>query len=209
MTNPCPFSLHATLQEHYGIEDSEDRHIFLLAGAIRPVKNPLYLVDCFSQWHQTCKKVLYVIVGPVLDQEYYRKEFQPALEKSEGVVHIPGLSFEEVHSAMTQCFAMVNSSESEGMSLAILEAMQLKLPVLVRNIMGNTAIIEDGRTGLLFSSPEEFREKASHLVSDGARRGKLIREATEYVTLHHSLKQEETAYLDIVQRCLVRSLDTS
>ncbi|KAL8594417.1 hypothetical protein ACOMHN_018125 [Nucella lapillus] len=194
------------LWDHQGIVDGNNRFLFLLVGAIRPVKNPLYLIRCFSEWHQTFPKVLLLIVGPVSDEEYYKKEFQPALEKSAGAVtHIRGLTFEEVHSAMTHSFALVNSSESEGMSLAILEAMQLKVPVLARNIPGNQAIVEDGRTGVLFSSPEEFREKASQLMADAAYRSKLIEEAATHVIRHHSAEQEEASYLDLLHCCLHQS----
>ncbi|XP_076435001.1 glycosyltransferase 1 domain-containing protein 1-like isoform X2 [Babylonia areolata] len=202
-TSPAPFSLHTALEERHGVQGSRDMFVFLLVGAIRPVKNPLYLLHSFSEWHQTCDKVLLVILGPVSDEQYYRKEFLPAVERSEGVVHIPGLTFEETHAAVTQSFALVNSSESEGMALAILEAMQLNTPVLARDIPGNRAIVEDGRTGLLFDSPQEFREKASALMSDAERRGRMVVEAAQYVARHHSLQQEEAAYVSVVQRCLV------
>lgn len=41
--------------------------------------------------------------------------------RCKGVVHIPGLSTACAHASMQQVFALVNSSQSEGMSLAILE----------------------------------------------------------------------------------------
>ena len=44
--------------------------------------------------------------------------------RCEGVVYIPGLSSEDTHRAIQQSFTLVNSSNSEGMSLAILEVIQ-------------------------------------------------------------------------------------
>ncbi|XP_070205018.1 glycosyltransferase 1 domain-containing protein 1-like isoform X1 [Littorina saxatilis] len=200
ITKPSVFSLHRHLQDNNGICDSEDRHIFLLVGAVRAVKNPIYLMETFTELHRVNQKILYVIIGPVSDERYYNEEFQPALQRSEGVVYIPGLLFEDTHKAMHQCFALVNSSESEGMSLAILEAMQLNTPVLARNIPGNSAVIQDGQNGLLFSTPQECGKKALRLLSDDTYRAQLVFSAGEYVAVHHSLKQEEAAYVNIVQQ---------
>ena len=51
---------------------------------------------------------------------------------------------------------LVNSSLAEGESNAILEAMATgTLPVVARHNDGNAALVDDGKTGLLFDSPEQ------------------------------------------------------
>ena len=68
--------------------------------------------------------------------------------RCEGVVYIPGLSSEDTHRAIQQSFALVNSSNSEGMSLAILEVIpQLIFVFLPLNIY----IMEDPDTSVLQS----------------------------------------------------------
>ena len=53
---------------------------------------------------------------------------------------------------------------SEGMSLALLEAMAVGVPVSARRNSGNVALIDDGKTGFLFSTPAEFVTIAQHLI---------------------------------------------
>ncbi|WP_162906647.1 glycosyltransferase [Algihabitans albus] len=47
--------------------------------------------------------------------------------------------------------ALVLPSLSEGMSRAVLEAMQLGVPAVLRDVDGNRALVHEGRNGLLFA----------------------------------------------------------
>ncbi|GFN76493.1 glycosyltransferase 1 domain-containing protein 1 [Plakobranchus ocellatus] len=120
----------------------------------------------------------------------------------QGVVYVPGLPICDVHALISQATALVNSSDSEGMCLALLEAMQLGTPVIARDIPGNRAIVQDGHTGLLFDSPESFREKTEHLLEDSSLQKLLTREAAEYVDSHHNIQQERQEYTNLLDQCL-------
>ena len=48
ITRPSEFSLYEHLWSHYGVNNSEAKIIFLLAGSVRPVKNPVFLLDTLS-----------------------------------------------------------------------------------------------------------------------------------------------------------------
>lgn len=107
-------------------------------------------------------------------------------------------SRQELHAAMKRCFAVVNSSVSEGMSGAILEAMDLGVPVLARNIPGNAAVVQHEFTGLLYSSPQEFVHQSQRLLSDHELRERVVRNGKIYVEEHHSLKRERETYQQLV-----------
>jgi peptidoglycan/xylan/chitin deacetylase (PgdA/CDA1 family) len=63
---------------------------------------------------------------------------------------------------------------SEGFGNVLLEAMSFGLPVVSRYLDGVTdAFIEDGRTGYLFSHPEQFRTAVVALTDDPQLRRKL------------------------------------
>lgn len=111
-------------------------------------------------------------------------------------------SQQELHAAMKRCFALVNSSISEGMSAAILEAMDLCVPVLARDIPGNAAIVQHEFTGLLYSSPQEFVHQSQRLLSDHELRERVVRNGKLYVEEHHSLKQERETYQRLVDTLL-------
>ncbi|KAK6967565.1 glycosyltransferase 1 domain-containing protein 1-like isoform X1 [Biomphalaria glabrata] len=176
--------------------------VFSLIGGIRPVKNSTYLIPTFQEWHARDKRILLLIVGPKLDEHYCSTVFEPAVNKRPGVVYIPGLPMEDTHAIMSQSFAVVNSSDSEGMCLAILEAMHIGVPVLARNIPGNKAIVQDGVTGLLYDSPQEFIEKAESLTQCPDAYVTLTKNAKEYVHTYHNLEDERKKYVSLVECCI-------
>ena len=74
----------------------------------------------------------------------------------------------------------------------ILEAMQLRVPVLARNIPGNAAVL----TGLwpLFDTPDEFVRLASDLIARPEQHAAAVDRAFAHVSTHHSLDAERQAY---------------
>ena len=62
---------------------------------------------------------------------------------------------------------------SEGMCAALLEAMGLGTPVLARAVPGNRAIVQHGRTGLLFATPGEAVALAAAVLDGGSSASSL------------------------------------
>lgn len=129
-------------------------------------------------------------------------EVEAVVKRTAGVFLAQERSQQELHAAMKRCFALVNSSVSEGMSAAILEAMDLCVPVLARDIPGNAAIVQHEFTGLLYSSPQEFVHQSQRLLSDHELRERVVRNGKLYVEEHHSLKQERETYQRLVDTLL-------
>ncbi|XP_069034264.1 glycosyltransferase 1 domain-containing protein 1 [Embiotoca jacksoni] len=178
-------------------EHVDELRVFLLVCGLRRVKDPLYLVEEFSEWH--CENLLNVliIIGPKIDPLLTAK-VEAVVKRTAGVFLAQERSQQELHAAMKRCFAMVNSSVSEGMSAAILEAMHLGVPVLARDIPGNAAVVQHKVTGLLYSSPQEFVHQSERLLSDHELRERVVRNGKLYVEEHHSLKQERGTYQRLV-----------
>ncbi|CAB1321855.1 unnamed protein product, partial [Coregonus sp. 'balchen'] len=244
-------------------EDVEDLHVFLLVCGLRRVKDPLYLLEAFSEWHTENPLVVLIIIGPKSSQPTVLLQCShwtsPSTKKSAGLVYslahpgvstLPGvrshttgpqchrgqhgirllidlslshtidpvfteeveaiskrlagvylaqeMSQEELHAAMRRSAALVNSSVSEGMSAAILEAMDLEVPVVARDIPGNTAVVQHEVTGLLYSSPKEFVRVSQRLLVDGELRERVVTNGKRYVEEHHSLDHEREAYQRLV-----------
>uniref|UniRef100_A0A8D1RGQ8 Glycosyltransferase 1 domain-containing protein 1 n=1 Tax=Sus scrofa TaxID=9823 RepID=A0A8D1RGQ8_PIG len=195
-----------TFLQHSEINQSADSlHVFLLICGLRQVKDPLYLVEAFSEWHQEEPNVYMVIVGPEVDPVFTR-EVKAKVKRTPGVRLIGEMAQEDLHAVVKNCFALVNSSVSEGMSAAILEAMDLEVPVLARNIPGNAAVVTHEVTGLLFSDPQEFVRLAKRLVSDPALEKEIVANAREYVREHHSWQVERNTYRHLI-RTLQRSIE--
>uniref|UniRef100_A0A8C2YPW5 Glycosyltransferase 1 domain containing 1 n=1 Tax=Chinchilla lanigera TaxID=34839 RepID=A0A8C2YPW5_CHILA len=165
-------------------QSTENLHVFLLVCGLRRVKDPVYLLDAFSEWHQEEPNVYMVIVGP----------------EARGVRLLGEMPQGDLHAALRRCCALVNSSVSEGMSAAILEAMDLEVPVLARNIPGNAAVVTHGVTGLLFADPQEFVCLAKRLVRDPVLEKALVANGRDYVSRRHSWAVERDTYQHLVEK---------
>ncbi len=74
--------------------------------------------------------------------------------------------------------AFVLPSRSEGMSNALLEALAFGVPCVVSDIPENRAVVDDGRTGLVFrrGSPDALAERLARLLRSRDREsGDLVR----------------------------------
>lgn len=203
-----PQGIHTEVTEHFcwaeflrsaGVsgEHVEELHVFLLVCGLRRVKDPLYVVEVFSEWHCENPLNVLVIIGPKIDP-VLTAEVESVVQRTAGVFLAQERSQQELHAAMKRCSAIVNSSVSEGMSAAILEAMDLGVPVLARDIPGNAAVVQHEFTGLLYSSPQEFVHQSQRLLSDEELRERVVRNGKLYVEEHHGLKQERETYLQLV-----------
>ncbi|XP_058387220.1 glycosyltransferase 1 domain-containing protein 1 [Diceros bicornis minor] len=191
------FNWDTFLQRSEINQSADNLHVFLLICGLRQVKDPLYLVDVFSEWHREEPSVYMVIVGPEVDPVFTR-EVKAKVRRMAGVRLIREMPQEDLHAVVKNCFAVVNSSVSEGMSAAILEAMNLEVPVLARNVPGNAAVVKHEVTGLLFSDPQEFVQLAKRLVSDPALEKEIVANGREYVRTCHSWQAERDTYQHLV-----------
>ncbi|XP_075903339.1 glycosyltransferase 1 domain-containing protein 1 isoform X1 [Nelusetta ayraudi] len=182
-------------------ERVDDLRVFLLVCGLRRVKDPLYLLQVFSEWHCENPLNVFIIIGPKIDP-VLTCEVEAVVQRTAGVFLAQERSQQELHAAVRRCFALVNSSVSEGMSAAILEAMDLGVPVLARDIPGNAAVVQHEVTGLLYSSPQEFVHQSQRLVSDGELRERLVKNGKLYLEEHHSLKRERETYQQLVNTLL-------
>ncbi|XP_031298344.1 glycosyltransferase 1 domain-containing protein 1 isoform X6 [Camelus dromedarius] len=192
------FNWNSFLQRSEINQSADHLHVFLLICGLRRVKDPLYLVDAFSEWHQEEPNVYMVIVGPEVDPVFTR-EVEAKVKRSPGVRLVGEMAQEDLHAVVKNSFAVVNSSVSEGMSAAILEAMDLEVPVLARNIPGNAAVVTHEVTGLLFSDPQEFVQLAKRLVSDPALEKEVVANGRDYVRMYHSWQAERDTYGHLVR----------
>ncbi|XP_043413243.1 glycosyltransferase 1 domain-containing protein 1 isoform X3 [Prionailurus bengalensis] len=134
-----------TFLRQSGINQSANNlHIFLLVCGLRQVKDPLYLVDAFSEWHREEPNVYMVIVGPEVDPVFTR-EVGARVKRAAGVRLIREMPQGDLHAALKNCFAVVNSSVSEGMSAAILEEFVQLAKRLVSDPTLEREIVANGR----------------------------------------------------------------
>ncbi|XP_032803101.1 glycosyltransferase 1 domain-containing protein 1 isoform X2 [Petromyzon marinus] len=180
-----------------GVPADANSLLFLLVCGIRQVKDPLYLTDTFSEWQHEDSRVHLIIIGPEIDS-VLSAAVKERTKMARGVWLLPELPQNQLHAAMSDSFCLVNSSLSEGMSGAILEAMQLGLPVIARDIPGNAALITHEETGLLYTTAQEFKVQARRLMTDMALRERLVPCARRLVEGNHSQEAERRTYTHLL-----------
>ena len=149
------------------------------------VKDVLYLADAVDAAWGTGMGLRLVVVGSRLDAAYSTL-VQERAEKSPGafIVLPEVLPRDACIELVRHCAAVVNSSTSEGMSGALLEALATGTPVLARRIPGNVALAEVARNAagatagassaasfggvIIYDTPEHFIQLSAALYLQGA-----------------------------------------
>lgn len=159
----------------------DKRKLYLMAGNLRPIKDPLFLAKTFEElWFRD--RTTLIIVGK--NSENY--------QFSNGIIYLGPKNINIVHSMMQQVDGYINTSIEEGMSSSILEAMKLSCPVYARSNCGNLALIQDLYTGFIFENPEGFLNLIKLSTDD------IKKNALEYVNIRHTQKKEKESYTKLV-----------
>ncbi len=171
---------------------------FLLPSGIRPVKDPLFLLDGISRWHLEDPQITLVIAGLAYEPGYHELALR-RIGVAAGVRYAGALAQPDLHAAMRDATAVLNTSLSECSPNAVLEAMDLGCPVLVRDIPGNTCLVEHERTGLVFGTPGDFEAQARRLIADPGFARSIAVRGQQHVRRSHSLDAERTGYAAVVR----------
>ena len=157
------------------------KKIFIINGNLRKVKNPFYFEKTFNNILNDC---LLVLIGENLDN------FK--ICNSNNFIYIGPIDSKYISSIYQTVDGLINCSHSEGMSIAILEAMYYKCPVYAINIEGNKSIIKDNFNGFIYNNQNEFIKKINLDTT-------LIKSnAFEYIKKNHNYNLEKEKYLKIL-----------
>lgn len=160
-------------------------------------KNLPVLIEAFAEFHKNFNDYRLKIIGePQNDDDRAALAETKALADKLGVSdYIDYLPFStQVHSLIIHDAMYVNSSDYEGMSNAMLEAMAIGMPVICTDcpIGGANAVIESGENGILtqVGNSIEMSEAMKKIAGDKAFSEKLSRNAAQ---IRCKLSLENTA----------------
>ncbi len=112
----------------------------------------------------------------------------------------------DIADLLPQAAFFVSSSTTEGISLTILEAMAVGLPVVTTNVGGNPEIVVEGGTGRLVNprSPDELALAMRNMLNDRdawAVMGQLGRQRIEqHFNVSSMVRQYEDLYIDLLRQ---------
>jgi glycosyltransferase involved in cell wall biosynthesis len=175
---------------------------FLLPSGIRRVKDPSFAIRPLEVLRKEFQSINLAIAGPVLDETEWKNLSD--LIKGKDWVYYRKVSHDEMPDIFDSADVVINTSVSEGLSNAILEAMSLGKAVLASDCDGNRAVISDGVDGLLYGQGDEdgFMRKAKSLILDAGLRERLRMAAREKVNRDYSLDAEMEGHMRLYREVL-------
>jgi len=140
-------------------------HVIGAVGSLYPVKGHIHLVRALPAILQRCPRTLLLLIG--------RGELEQALRQEVARLkldaHVRFLGFRrDVPLLLSALEVFVLPSLSEGLSMAMLEAMAAGKPVVATRVGGNPELVLDGESGYLVDaeSPQALADKVVRLLQD-------------------------------------------
>lgn len=155
----------AELKTELGIDPSEQ--VVGLVGSLYPVKGHKYLLEAVPTILKTYPRTTFIIIG--------RGELEVALKEETARLGLePKVRFLGLRQDVPRLLALMDvfvlPSLSEGLSMALLEAMAAGKPAVATNVGGNPELVVQGETGLLVPS-EDCTALASEIGALLSNRG--------------------------------------
>jgi glycosyltransferase involved in cell wall biosynthesis len=174
--------------------------LFLFAGGIRPVKQPLVPLLALDRVARANPALRLLYVGPILD-DADGAALTRELASRPWARHIGAVPHAQIASLIARADVVLNCSISEGgMANSVLEALALGRAVLASDIEGNRTLIEHEVTGLLFRQAAELATAAERLMRDPALRRRLGAAGRALVDKRYPPAREIDGYLAVYGR---------
>lgn len=108
----------------------------------------------------------------------------------------------DVPELLARAGLFVSSSQSEGISLTLLEAMAVGLPVVTTKVGGNPEIVVDGHTGLLVPAGDSIALAAAvvHLCEHKEQWSRMAQAARERVERHFDIRSTVRKYQQLYEQ---------
>jgi len=148
----------------------------VFVGRLAPIKQVDLLLRALVVVKREIPGVRAVIVGDgPLRQELERMAVTLELEDT---VEFAGQR-EDVSSILGRSKVFVLTSKTEGLSLALMEAMMAGIPAVVPDVGDLGELVRHGENGFLVDvqTPERFAERIAAILKDGAMRGRFAEAA--------------------------------
>lgn len=182
--------------------------LFFMPAGIRPVKGNLECLRGMEKVHEACPNIRIVFAGPILDVSYadaFREEINRLKSFAQWMTPIPP---QKMYSAYQGADVILNHSQSESFSNALLEALAAGRPILAADIPGNWWL-KDGRNGkercgCLFDigDPDDFIMKAIKIATDLSLRTALSATGFRRAQTWPKPSEEAQALLNIYETAI-------
>jgi glycosyltransferase involved in cell wall biosynthesis len=199
---------HVTLRQELGL-DSEDR-LLVSVGNLYPVKGHVHLVDALAllvHWHPRLQLHLAISGRGELEGALVARARDRGVD---GRVHLLGLR-SDVPAVLAAADIFVLPSLSEGLPLALLEAMFAGRPIVASDVGEVRAALDHGNAGVLVepAEPLALATALDHLLRDPAEAERLGRLAASHAMAEYDLSRMVQRYVGLYEAALANARRTS
>lgn len=145
-----------------GTRGGQQEFHFLLAALFHPSKGQAEAVEAFAEVHSRHPHTRLCFAGSGRSEEVRAMVHQKGLDD---VVRFAGF-VDDVLPLMERSHVLLQCSRHEALGRVTLEAMACALPVIGHASGATPELLDDGVTGLLYSTPQELVERMCRLVAD-------------------------------------------
>lgn len=171
-----------------------EEFVVATAGRLNHQKNHFMLIDAMELIHEKHPYVRCRIYG----EGDLRNELQAYIDNKglNEAVSLEG-NCTDIHERLSECSMFVLTSEFEGLSNALIEAMMIGLPCVTTNYNGAEEIVRDGENGLIVGrgKANELADAIIQLLQNPSLRIAIIKKsqesAKEYMALSVLKKWKE------------------
>lgn len=179
---------------------SNDEICLVFTGRLVANKNQTALISMVKELVGKGLKVRLLLVGDGPDKERLQREIQAT--GTEGHVTLLGL-YPDLSEVLAAADIFVTASLSEGVSLALLEAMTLRIPIVSTRSEGNAELLKNA-VGYLVDEADipALANAVASLASDPSARKQLADKAERFYQENHSQEVRRAAELAVYSNLL-------
>ena len=191
------------LLEPFGLKPNK---YLMMCARLVPHKGAHVLIDAWKKLSRkhpelTRGKKLVIVGGSAYTGDYV-KELHAMAKGDDSIVLTGTQTGDTLHALFANCYATVHPSESEGLPIAVLEAMSYGKCVLSSSIPENLELTEDYGLSYKVNNPSELVEKMKMMLEEPKLVRAVGRDAREHIAKNYDWQDiaETTEYLyELVQ----------
>ena len=178
--------------------------LFVCVAGLRPVKNPVLLLEAFARVLASEPQAHLLLVGRGVLRPHLERQID-ALGLRERA-HLLGMRF-DVPDILNAAEVFVLSSDWEGNPLSVMEAMAAGKPVICTAVGGVPELVEDGNCGLLVPrrDTEALAKAMKYMVENSAARTSMGRASARRALEHFDLRTMTKTYEDLYRTTIAKA----
>ncbi|OEF96483.1 glycosyltransferase family 4 protein [Desulfuribacillus alkaliarsenatis] len=188
--------------EFIKLSQQQGKCVLVLPAGVRKIKRIQWAIELVANYNKlnnnklNSTQLVLCVIGPVIEAEEYERVTILTRENPH-IRYFKSIHQKELIEIIRISDILINSSESEGQSIAIIEAFYQRTPVIASRCPGNEQMIEHGKNGYLFNAEEEFNTAVDAFINKPDQTLIIVDTAHELAKANYSTENEIAQYIQL------------